>query len=216
MPSKERGGVSQRGVYGDGNNTARDIVARRTGGIDWIDELNKENVKIFGPAATNSSMPFATRGIHGLNGDIGTQRTESPYPVGGIEVVKQEAPLKSVSRVSERPLSARELKVLRLAGKGLSDKQIAAKLEISEKTVNVHIRSILEKLGVDSRFSVVVVALNKGWIKLEELRDGKTGLDLVPSATIPPAQNKPALGIDGALAEAYNPSPKALFDAGGR
>src|SRR6266702_735004 len=48
-------------------------------------------------------------------------------------------------------LTAREVDVLRLVAQGLSDAQVAEKLVISPRTVNSHLTSIYNKLGVDSR-----------------------------------------------------------------
>jgi len=56
-------------------------------------------------------------------------------------------------------LSGRELEVLRLLVRGLSNKQIAHCLAISRATANFHVSSILNKLGVRSRTSAVAMAL---------------------------------------------------------
>ncbi|MFZ7260716.1 response regulator [Avibacterium avium] len=54
-------------------------------------------------------------------------------------------------------LTDRELEVLRLIATGLSNKQIAAQLFISEETVKVHIRNLLRKLNVHSRVAATVL-----------------------------------------------------------
>jgi DNA-binding NarL/FixJ family response regulator len=48
-------------------------------------------------------------------------------------------------------LTAREVEVLRLVAHGLTDGQVAEQLVISHRTVNTHLTSIYNKLGVDSR-----------------------------------------------------------------
>ena len=48
-------------------------------------------------------------------------------------------------------LTAREVEVLRLVAQGMTDAQVAAQLVISPRTVNSHLTSIYNKLGVDSR-----------------------------------------------------------------
>lgn len=55
---------------------------------------------------------------------------------------------------AEGPLARREVEVARLISEGLSNRQIAARLFISEATVATHVRHILNKLGVDSRAQV--------------------------------------------------------------
>ncbi|MFZ7200628.1 response regulator [Avibacterium avium] len=54
-------------------------------------------------------------------------------------------------------LTDREMDVLRLIATGLSNKQIAAQLFISEETVKVHIRNLLRKLNVHSRVAATVL-----------------------------------------------------------
>ena len=71
-------------------------------------------------------------------------------------------------RPSER-LSKREIDVLKLAAKGLSNKDIASELHLSKRTVEGHLRTIFNKLGVGSRTEAVLHGLNKGWFGLEDL-----------------------------------------------
>jgi len=58
-------------------------------------------------------------------------------------------------------LSDRELEVLRLVARGLSNKDIAAELVIAENTVKNHVRNILEKLQLHSRMEAVVYAVRE-------------------------------------------------------
>jgi len=66
----------------------------------------------------------------------------------------------------EVPLTERELEVLRLMAKGLSNKGIASELFISERTVKFHISNILSKLGVFSRTEAVLYAIRRGWVRV--------------------------------------------------
>jgi NarL family two-component system response regulator YdfI len=59
-------------------------------------------------------------------------------------------------------LTARELEVLEGAAQGERNKEIAARLGITERTVKAHLTSIYNKLGVDSRASAVAVAMQSG------------------------------------------------------
>lgn len=59
-------------------------------------------------------------------------------------------------------LSQRELSVLRLVAAGMSNKQIARSLSITERTVKFHVTSILNKLVADNRAQAVAVALERG------------------------------------------------------
>ena len=65
---------------------------------------------------------------------------------------------------SEHPFSPREHQVLTLAADGLTNKEIAYRLGISERTVQFHINSIFNKTGTNSRTEVVALALRNGWI----------------------------------------------------
>src|SRR5690606_10437672 len=57
-------------------------------------------------------------------------------------------------------LSGREKEVLRLVTEGLTDAQIAAKLVLSVRTVNAHVQSIFNKLGVNTRLAAARYALD--------------------------------------------------------
>ncbi|MCX6012922.1 MAG: response regulator transcription factor [Chloroflexi bacterium] len=68
-------------------------------------------------------------------------------------------------------LSSREMEIIKLAAKGLSNQQIASEIVISKRTVEGHMRSIFNKLGVGSRTEAVIYGLKKGWFTLKELPD---------------------------------------------
>jgi DNA-binding NarL/FixJ family response regulator len=67
-------------------------------------------------------------------------------------------------------LSDREMEVLKLAAKGLSNQDIAEKLCISIRTVQGHLGHIFNKLQVGSRTEAVVRALKEGWVTLDDVR----------------------------------------------
>jgi DNA-binding NarL/FixJ family response regulator len=64
-------------------------------------------------------------------------------------------------------LTEREMDVLRAAAHGHANKAIAIQLGISTQTVQVHLRNIFGKLGVNSRSEAVARAIQHGWITLE-------------------------------------------------
>ena len=66
-------------------------------------------------------------------------------------------------------LSERELTILKMAAKGMSNSDIAEELHLSARTVESHLGSIFNKLGVGSRTEAVIKAMKKGWFTLEEL-----------------------------------------------
>lgn len=65
---------------------------------------------------------------------------------------------------TEETLSPRELEVLRVAATGSTNKEIARDLEISPRTVQVHLANIFSKLGVGSRTEAVLYAIKRAWI----------------------------------------------------
>jgi DNA-binding NarL/FixJ family response regulator len=74
--------------------------------------------------------------------------------------------LEVTDRVKEEPLTPREIQVLELVAEGLSNKRIAARLDISDQTVKFHVSSICGKLGAVNRTDAVRRALRRGLITL--------------------------------------------------
>ncbi len=66
------------------------------------------------------------------------------------------------------PLSPREMEILELVVRGMSNKEIAYYLGISHQTVKNHMTSVLSKLGVADRTQATVYALRHGWVPLHE------------------------------------------------
>jgi two-component system, NarL family, nitrate/nitrite response regulator NarL len=73
-------------------------------------------------------------------------------------LVQREAALREVSSV----LTSREIEVVRMLARGLRSSSIASELHISESTVKTHLHRIYEKLGVDGRVSLILLAREKG------------------------------------------------------
>ncbi len=72
-----------------------------------------------------------------------------------------------VARQSSTPgersvLTPREIEIVRMVSRGLRNKAIGEQLSISEGTVKVHLHNIYEKLGVDGRLELVLVAQQRG------------------------------------------------------
>jgi len=84
--------------------------------------------------------------------------------------VRESTP--SATEPQAEGLTEREIDVLRLAAKGLSNRQIAVELALSPRTVQAHMANIFGKLQVASRTEAVMVGLRKRWISLQDL-DGE-------------------------------------------
>jgi DNA-binding NarL/FixJ family response regulator len=82
----------------------------------------------------------------------------------------QYMPPEIAMRVGERllaQLSPRESDVLRLLGRGLSNKEIGVQLGVVEGTVKIHIANIFGKLGVSDRTQAVIEAIKRGIVEIE-------------------------------------------------
>jgi DNA-binding NarL/FixJ family response regulator len=82
----------------------------------------------------------------------------------GERVVATAAPATSVQEGAA--LTPRELEVLRLVARGLSNKEIAEALALSTHTVKYHLAAVLAKLGVRSRTEAVSLGIRKGLVPL--------------------------------------------------
>lgn len=68
--------------------------------------------------------------------------------------------------IMEDALTGREVEIARLLSAGLSNRDIGDSLSISESTVKVHVRHLMEKLGANDRTEAVVIAIRRGIIPL--------------------------------------------------
>jgi len=84
----------------------------------------------------------------------------------GGRVVPAAVAQKLAEHTPRVSLTERELEVLALLARGLSNKEIADAIGRTEATVKVHVLHVLSKLGVDDRTSAVTVALKRGLIHL--------------------------------------------------
>ena len=71
----------------------------------------------------------------------------------------------------EEQLSDREMEILKLAARGMSNKDIAKKLFLSIRTVKAHLSNIFNKMGVASRTEAIVKGVREGWLTLEDMSD---------------------------------------------
>lgn len=82
-------------------------------------------------------------------------------------------PAKGTKKEPSEELSERELEVLGLASRGLSDQEIADKLSLSLHTVKAHMGHIFNKMNVSSRTEAVVHALKQGWISFDDATEDR-------------------------------------------
>jgi RNA polymerase sigma factor (sigma-70 family) len=85
----------------------------------------------------------------------------------GQRYISAEIGRQLADHVSQNELSVRERQVLQHMFYGKSNKEIASALQISEHTVNIHVKNILAKLGVSGRTEAVTLALRKGILHID-------------------------------------------------
>ena len=88
--------------------------------------------------------------------------------IGSKAAVAVLAQLRRASHVSNEPtpepLSSQQIVILRLVAQGLSSREIATQLYLSENTVKGYVQEILHRLGVKNRTEAVMVAVKQGWL----------------------------------------------------
>jgi NarL family two-component system response regulator YdfI len=137
------------------------------------------SVVILGDGITPAASTDALRGDirAALPGDISPQQLVAALQAvaSGLLVLHPShaneglpagsAPPRTLDELAES-LTRRELEVLQMLAAGLSNKEIAARLNISEHTVKFHVASILGKLGAASRTEAVSLGIRRGLVLL--------------------------------------------------
>src|SRR5215216_7507336 len=103
---------------------------------------------------------------------IGAIRAATFDPEGGNVVIGM--PREMLEKGGEEPdgvLSTREMEVLLLAARGLSNNQIARAFELAEGTIKRHLSNAYEKMAVHSRGEAVRRALSEGWVTIREITE---------------------------------------------
>ncbi len=161
-----------------------DLVMPRKGGIEAIGEIKQENpdariLVLTSFAEDEKVFPAIKAGALGY-----LLKDASPQELlQAIHDVYQGEPtmhptiarklMRELQRPSdlpptEEPLTEREVEVLRLVARGLSNVEIGENLFISERTVRTHVSNILSKLHLANRTQVALYALREGLARLDE------------------------------------------------
>jgi DNA-binding NarL/FixJ family response regulator len=98
-----------------------------------------------------------------------------PKSKNNVVVGMPRALLEETEGGSEGVLSGRELEILLLASRGLSNRQIAAKVYLAEGTVKRHLTNTYHKMGVGSRGEATRMALYEEWITIHDVTDDLDG-----------------------------------------
>ncbi len=84
----------------------------------------------------------------------------------GRRLIAPEVAARLADRVSSPSLTSREVAVLELVAKGMSNKEIGAALFVSETTIKYHLKNIYSKLGASDRTEAALVATQRGILTL--------------------------------------------------
>jgi len=189
-------GIDVVGVAADGREAAAavrelrpdvtimDLEMPDMDGIDAIEAITRDDpearILVLTSFASNDKVVPAVRaGALGyllkdaspeeLTDAIGrVHRGESWLDPAVARVVLQEIAGPADGTPTGEPLTGREVDVLRLVAKGMSNQEIATALVISEATVRTHVSNILGKLHVASRTQAALYALRRGLASLDE------------------------------------------------
>jgi DNA-binding NarL/FixJ family response regulator len=85
----------------------------------------------------------------------------------GQKVIPPEVASRLAEHVPRIRLSEREVEVLALVAKGLSNREIARVLGRAEETVKVHLKNVFDKLGVEDRTEAVTTAMQRGILHID-------------------------------------------------
>jgi DNA-binding CsgD family transcriptional regulator len=137
----------------------------------WLDSWLSGSRAMVGEAAADAARAWAGR--HGVlleqaiaEADDLLRSVEQPDEEGTAGALAAASPSGETPgcRQLGGRLTARQLEVLRLVAQGKTDRQIAAELVLSEKTIGRHLENIFTRLGVSSRAAATVVAVRDGLV----------------------------------------------------
>jgi DNA-binding NarL/FixJ family response regulator len=161
---EERGGIELVGSPAHADVVLRDEIPDSHEGLDAI------------PSVVLSDDRFTSRltglGVHAVlpREAPAEQIVAALYAVAaGLIAVPAEASTAMIPvapDTSVENLTPREMEALEMLAEGLSNKQVAARLNISEHTAKFHVNSILNKLGAGTRTEAVMRALRRGLLKM--------------------------------------------------
>ena len=123
-----------------------------------------------GPEQARELVQAGARGVIVRGAAAESLRAASVAVASGLRALDDESFEHALSRTAgdldASPLTRREREVLELVADGLSNKLIAERLGFSEHTAKFHLRSILDKLGADTRTDAVAKAARRGMLTL--------------------------------------------------
>jgi DNA-binding NarL/FixJ family response regulator len=154
--------------------TLMDLQMPEMNGIDAIGAIRGEfpDARIIiltthpGDVQVSRALKAGARGYL-LKGMLRKELLETIRAVhAGQKRLSGEAAAEIAEHATDSGLTPREIDVLRLVGAGNANKEIGARLSLTEVTVKSHVKNILAKLGASDRTHAVTIALKRGIIDL--------------------------------------------------
>ncbi len=163
-----------------------DLIMPRQGGLESIGQIKKENPaarililtsfaeddKVF-PAIKTGALGYMLKDsspqelLQAIR--LIYQGESSLHPTIARKLVRELSQPSALPPTGE-PLTEREVEVLQLVAKGLSNQEIGQKLFVSERTTRTHVSNILNKLHLANRTQAALYALREGLASLDEAK----------------------------------------------
>jgi NarL family two-component system response regulator LiaR len=122
-----------------------------------------------GAAGYLTKVVFGNDVIHAIQAIFAGEAVLTPSILQQILGSVTRDSVKTVSSLASNKLTPREIHLLKLAAKGLSNKNIATQLNLSESTVKSYLVDIFSKINVSSRTEAVITGIKAGFINLSDL-----------------------------------------------
>ena len=158
----------------NGLEATRQIKAKCPGIAILVLTVHSDSDHILGILETGAAG-YLTKTVFGEEVIHAVRGVASGEAVLSTPILQQV--LKNALRLRSKPLNldagekltSRDLGILKLAARGMSNKDIALKLDLSPRTVKVYLANIFSKLRVGSRTEAVITGLRAGFLTLDDL-----------------------------------------------
>jgi DNA-binding NarL/FixJ family response regulator len=134
------------------------------------DEQHAVDILEAGAAGYLTKSVFGEDIVHSIRGVVSGEMVLSPSVGKQLLKLADRYPRKPASLPAGEKLSTRELQILKLAARGMSNKAIAVELGFTLRTVKRNLDNIFSKLHVSSRTEAVVTGLRAGFLSIDDTR----------------------------------------------